>query len=350
MVALLSLATAVPPHRIAQADAKRAAAALFADGLPDSQRLVALYDHAGIEWRHACLPLEAHLERRGFGERNRLAIAHGVSLIEEATLKALARARLEPKDVDAVVAVCSTAIATPPLDALLAERLSLREDVERTPLFGLGCGGGVLGLARAAALARARPGATVLLVVVELCTLTLRLHDRSKANLVACALFADGAAALLLRAGPGPGRTDVRIGATGEHRWPGTLDVMGWRVVDDGLGVLFSVQVPEIARTRMGPATDIFLSRHNLCRTDIDRWITHPGGAKVVTGLAESLALPLAALDDASATLRDYGNMSAASVFFVLERALAAPGWSRGLVLGLGPGFSAGFGLVERTR
>jgi alkylresorcinol/alkylpyrone synthase len=343
MVALLSLATAVPRHRFAQADAKRAAQGLFADGLAETGRLIGLFDNAGIAWRHSCVPLASHLAPSGFAERNRLGIEHGTTLLEEAAGGALAAAGIPPARVDAVVAVCSTVIATPPLDALVAERLGLRADVERTPLFGLGCGGGVLGLARAAALARARPGSVVLLLVVELCTLTLRHADRSKANLVACALFADGAAAAVIGA-DGP----VGIGPTGEHRWPGTEDVMGWRVEDDGLGVLFSVRVPEIARDRVGPAADTFLARHGLARGDVGRWICHPGGAKVVSGLETALALAPGDLADARAVLHDYGNMSAASVFFVLERALAEPGWRRGLMLGLGPGFSAGFALLER--
>ncbi len=344
MTRLLSLATAVPPYGFAQSDAKLAAKSVFADDFPDTDRRLSLFDNAGIDRRYLCLPLEAQLIRRRPAEQNRLYLEHATSLLCEAAESALAQAGRRLEEVDQVVCVSSTGVATPSLDALVAERLGLRDDIERTPIFGLGCAGGVLGLARAAALARAAPGRLVLLLVVELCSIVLRLGDRSMANLVACALFGDGAAAALLSTeGEGPA-----IGASGEHRWPGTLDVMGWRVEDDGLGVLFSVNVPEIARTRMREPVERFLGRHGLGLADVDRWICHPGGAKVVVGLEEALGLPARALDDSRAVLAAYGNMSSPTVLFVLERALRAGDWGRGLVLAMGPGFTAGFVLVER--
>jgi alkylresorcinol/alkylpyrone synthase len=344
MVRLLSLATAVPPYGFAQNDAKLAARSVFAADFVDTDRRLALFDNAGIDRRHLCLPLEEHLRRRGPAEQNRLYLEHATSLLVEVTERCIARAGRRLDEIDQVVCVSSTGVATPSLDALVAERLGLRDDVERTPIFGLGCGGGVLGLSRGAALATAAPGRLVLVLVVELCSMVFRLGDRSKANLVACALFADGAAAALLSTeGEGP-----TLGPGGEHRWPGSLDVMGWRVEDDGLGVLFSVSVPEIARTRMREPVDRFLARHGLALADVDRWICHPGGAKVLLGLQEALDLPAAALDDSRAVLAAYGNMSSATVMFVLERALRADDWHRGLMLALGPGFTAGFVLVER--
>lgn len=340
---LLALATAVPPHTFSQEQAREAAQLIFGNGLPETQRLLPVFGNAGIERRHACLPLAALLRPRGFAERNALSIDAAVELAARAAEGALAQAGLAPGGIDAVVAVSSTGIATPSLDALLAERLGLSPSVERTPLVGLGCAGGVLGLARGAALARSDPGSKVLVVVVEICSLTLRLSDQSKANLVACALFGDGAAAAVLSTeGEGPA-----LAAWGEHRWPGTLDVMGWRVEEDGLGVLFAVEVPEIARCRLRAPVDAFLARHGLSRHQVERWICHPGGARVLDGLEEALEIGGADLADSRAVLRDYGNMSSATVLFVLERALAAGGWRRGLVTSLGPGFSAGFLLVE---
>lgn len=341
---LLGLATALPPHRFSQAEAKAAAAALFSGSFPDLERLLPLYDNSGIEQRWSARPLAWHALPQGFAARNAAFVETADDLLAEASGRALATAGVEVDQVDEVVTICTTGIATPSLDARLAERIGLRADVVRTPVFGLGCGGGVMGMGRAAALARARPGCIVLLLVVELCTLTFRPGDRSKANLVAGALFADGAAAAVIGTeGPGP-----QIVATGEHRWPKSLDVMGWTVEDDGLGVLFSVRVPEVVRLHMGDATRRFLGPHGLDLPDIERWICHPGGAKVVRGLEEALALPADALDDARRVLRDCGNMSAASVMFVLERALAAPHWRRGLMTAMGPGFSASFALIER--
>jgi alkylresorcinol/alkylpyrone synthase len=235
-------------------------------------------------------------------------------------------------------------VCTPSLDALLIERMSLRRDVARLPVFGLGCAGGALGLARAAEMARARPGQVVLLVVVELCGLTFRADDASKSNLVATALFGDGAAAAVLSTrGTGP-----RLAAWGEHTWPDTLDVMGWRIEDDGFGVLFSRDIPTLVRERFSAAAVGWLGRVGLRLDDIDGFILHPGGAKVVAALEEALALPEGRLAHERAILRDYGNMSAATLLFVLERALAAPLPPRSMMGALGPGFSAGFLLVER--
>lgn len=341
---LLALATALPPHRFTQEEARRAAAETLADNRPELERLLPLFGNAGVAQRWSARPLAWHAAAPTFAVRNAAFLEAADELLLSAGRRALARAGLDAADVDHVVAVSSTGIATPGLEARLAERLRLRADAVRTPIFGLGCGGGVMGLGRAAALARAEPGCRVLLLVVELCTLALRLGDRSPANLVACALFGDGAgAAVISTDGVGPA-----LVATGEHRWPDTLDVMGWRIEDDGLGVLFSVRVPEIVRERMGAATAAFLARHALGIGEIERWISHPGGAKVIQALEQALDLPAYALDDARAVLRDCGNMSAASVLFVLDRALAAPGWRRGLMTAMGPGFSAAFALLQR--
>jgi alkylresorcinol/alkylpyrone synthase len=343
-VRLAALATRVPEHRFSQTEARTRAAALFADAMPDVDRLLPLFDNAGIEWRYSAQPIAWHTEGHGFAIRNTSFIAAAEGLLADAARTAIARAGIEPDGVDAVVCVCSTGIATPSLDARIAERLGLRHDVERTPLFGLGCAGGALGLSRAAALARANPGSRVLFLVVELCTLALRLSDRTKANLVACALFGDGAAAAILSTDlPGP-----RLGISGEHRWNGTLEVMGWQVEDDGLGVLFSVKVPEIARQHTRAATLAFLERHGLDYTAVDRFICHPGGAKVVDALERAYELEPGTLADARAVLRDYGNMSAATVLFVLVRALREPGWRRGLLTAMGPGFCAAYQMIER--
>ena len=343
-VRLGSIATAVPPFVLPQATAKAEAAKLFTGAMPELQRILPLFDNAGIDSRRSAVPLGWHLAGHGFGARNAAFIAAAEDLLVEAAQAALGRAGLDVAAVDQVVTVCSSGIATPSLDARVAERLGMREDLVRTPVFGLGCAGGVLGLSRAAALARSAPGSVVLLLVVELCSLTLRLHDRSKANLVACALFGDGAAAALV----GTGLDGPILGAAGETRWPHTLEVMGWRVEDDGLGVLFSVKVPEIARTGMRTATGRFLDRNGLSLGDIDHFVCHPGGAKVVDALEEAFGLDAGALADSRAVLREFGNMSAATVLFVLERALAEGGWRRGLMTTLGPGFTAGFQLIER--
>jgi alkylresorcinol/alkylpyrone synthase len=269
-----------------------------------------------------------------------------VALLKEAAEHCLDRAGVSFDEIDAVVTVSTTGIATPSLDAQLMEVLPFRRDLQRLPVFGRGCAGGVTGLARAAALARAAPGSKVLLLVVELCGLTFRAQDLSKSNIIATALFGDGAAAALLStSGAGP-----RVKGWGEHTWPQSLDVMGWTVKDDGLGVLFSRDIPTLVRDELRQAADRFLARHGLNRLDLAGYICHPGGAKVLDALEDAFELPHGALAHARATLRDYGNMSAVTVLFVLERLLGAiPRTGRYLMSALGPGFTASFALLETS-
>jgi alkylresorcinol/alkylpyrone synthase len=341
---LLSLATAVPPFALGQAEVAERARRLFAESAAtDLDRLMPVFAHAGIERRYSCVPIDWYEAPHGWSDRNALYLEHAVQLIEEAARKALALARLAPRDIDAVVAVSSTGIATPSLDAVLIGRLGLAPEVKRLPLFGLGCAGGVIGLARAADLARAQPGSRVLLVVVELCALSFRKADTSKSNVVATALFGDGAAAAVVAgAGMGPA-----LDAAAEYTWPNSLDIMGWDVGADGLKAIFSRDIPSLVRRDLRDIAASFLARQGLTLDDIDHFICHPGGAKVLSALEEAFRLPAGALTDGREVLRDHGNMSSATVLFVLERTLRAGRRGRLLMTALGPGFTAGFQLLE---
>ncbi len=340
---LLSLATAVPAFALGQAEVTERARRLFAGRAAELDRLMPVFAHAGIERRYSCVPLDWYEKPHGWAERNALYLEHAERLLDSAARSALAQARLAPAEIDAVIAVSTTGIATPSLDARLIGRLGLRAEVKRLPLFGLGCAGGVLGLARAGDLVRAAPDARVLLLVVELCALSFRKNDVSKSNIVATALFGDGAAAAVVSAsGSGPA-----LGAAGEHCWPRSLDVMGWEVAEDGLKAVFSRDIPALVRRDVRDVAGAFLARHGLELRDIDRFICHPGGAKVLSAFEEAFRLPDGALADARGVLRDYGNMSAATVLFVLERALRAGRGGRLLVAALGPGFTAGFQLLD---
>ena len=341
---LISLATAVPGHVLRQSDIREAGRAVFAKSKNRFERLIPVYANAGIETRYSCVPLEWYLEPHGWRDRSHLFVEHATDLLERATRACLARAGLTVEDVDAIVAVSTSGIATPSLDALLMERLDMRRDLRRLPIFGLGCVGGVLGLARAAEMAHVVPGERVLLVVVELCGLTFRRNDYSKSNVIATALFGDGAAAALVACAD----HGLAIGASGEHTWRHSLDIMGWRVRDDGFGVLFSRDIPALVRSGYREALDHFLARHGLTVADIGAFLCHPGGAKVLTALEEALELAPFGLSHSRAVLREYGNMSAATVMFVLEQALKQGGLPRrSLLTSLGPGFTAGFLLIE---
>src|SRR5687768_10444636 len=275
---LLALATSVPPYELRQPEVMERSRLLFQASPSQIERLLPVYDNAGIERRFSCVPIEWYLTPHGWEERTRLFIANSLALLKEAAQRCVERAGAAFDEIDAVVTVSTTGIATPSLDAQLMEVLPFRRDLQRLPVFGLGCAGGVTGLARAAALARAMPGSKVLLLVVELCGLTFRAQDLSKSNIIATALFGDGAAALLLSAqGSGP-----RIESWGEHTWPQSLDVMGWEVKEDGLGVLFSRDIPALVRQELRGAADRFLSKQGLGRLDLAGYVCHPGGAKVL--------------------------------------------------------------------
>ncbi|WP_282608310.1 type III polyketide synthase [Pelagibius sp. Alg239-R121] len=351
---LLSLATAVPPFVLNQTEVAAQARELFAHRARDIDRLMPVFAHAGIETRHSCVPLEWYRNAADWKQRNSIYVDSAVDLLAEAASNCLEQAGTVVDEVDAIITVSTTGIATPSLDALLMDRLAFRRDAMRLPVFGLGCAGGVLGLSRAGSFASAMPGKKVLLLVVELCALTFRPDDLSKSNVIAAALFGDGAAAALVGTSPSPASTHIQpaLTAAGEYTWPDSLDVMGWHIENDGFGVLFSKDIPGIIGERFGPALDGFLRRNGLKRSELDDFVCHPGGTKVLAALEAVLGLPDGAMSDARDVLRNYGNMSAATVMFVLERALKRQTEQAGtagkmLMSSLGPGFSAAFQVLE---
>src|SRR3954454_7016065 len=340
---LLALATAVPPILLDQEDVVERVKRLFGrSAILD--RLLPVFANSGIRHRYSSVPLDWYDEPHGWAERNRRYIAGALDLLEGVAGQALDRAHLSTSELGGVVTVSTTGIATPSLDALLIERMQLPRNVARLPVFGLGCAGGIIGLARAADMAAAMPGKAVLLLVVELCTLSFRRNDLAKSNIVATALFGDGAAAVLLRCGAeGPA-----IVATGEHTWPNSLDIMGWEVAEDGLKAVFSRDIPRLIAAKLGPVLGDFLAGHGLALGDINRFVCHPGGPKVIDAYESLFGDGFPGAAEARRSLCDFGNMSAASVLFVLERLLASrrdagEEWGHALLTALGPGFSAGF-------
>jgi alkylresorcinol/alkylpyrone synthase len=341
---ILSVATVVPRFRLAQSDMAAAAPQLFDGPGSEIERLMPVFDNAGIAERYAAVPMEWLFQEHGWRERNQLYLENAVELLSNAAGDALDEADRKPSDIAAVVVVSTTGIATPSLDALLLNRLGLSPTTLRLPIFGLGCAGGVIGLSHAAALARTLPEGDVLFLAVELCTITFRRSDMSNSNIIGSALFGDGAAAMVIGR---PGSTGLRLGASGMHTWPNSLRVMGWDVEDDGLGVLFSRDIPFLVRAKMRQASDAFLERCGLARRDIAGFICHPGGAKVLDALEETFDLPPGAMVEAREILREYGNMSAVTVLFVLQRMMQNGLAGRHLMSALGPGFSAGFQIIE---
>ncbi len=352
---LTALACAVPPHVVRQQDAKTLVSHLFAETLGADARLIEVFDNAGIERRNVCVPLAWFASYHGFSEKNDLYVKHALELAVRVARCTLERGGIRPRDVDHLVFVSSTGLATPSLDAHLANVLGLRPDLHRTPIWGLGCAGGAVGLARARDFARADPSARVLMIALELCSLTFQRNDLSKRNLVASSLFGDGAAAALVigAEADAPGRNGHRpleLVASRSTLWKDTLDVMGWTVDGAGLHVVFSRDIPTIVHEKVRPSLSGFLDEQGLSIERLDHVVTHPGGVKVLRAFAESLGLPPAALRHASEVLRDYGNMSSPTCLFVLERFLEGEEIGAGetaVVAALGPGFSSEYVLLR---
>jgi alkylresorcinol/alkylpyrone synthase len=340
---IVSLATAVPPHVIEQTEAKVIAREAFGrKALFD--RLSGVFDNAGIARRHIAAPHHWYATGHGWRDRNAVYLQAAEDLFEQAANAAIDRAGLEPREIDGVVTVSTTGIATPSLEARVAKRVGFRDDVRRVPVFGLGCAGGVNGLALASRLAAAEPGTRWLFVTVETCSISIRLDSDDPAAVVATALFGDGAAAAVVTAGE---HSLARIRGSAEKLWPDTLRIMGWDVEDPGLAVVFDRAIPPFIETELAGAVDGMCAQLGIDRSDIDRFCCHPGGVKVLDAIEQSLELGQGALNLEREVLRDYGNMSAPTVLFVLERLIEQGLPNRTMMTAFGPGFTCAGLLLE---
>lgn len=345
-VKILSIATAVPPNRMDQRDIAAAAHRGFASRFGDFERLARVFESAGIRQRYLARPIEWYFEPLGWPERTAAYLDVAGTLFVDAATDVLDAAGLRAAEVDTVVTVSSTGIATPSLEAVAATRMGFRADIERAPVFGLGCAGGVSGLSIATRLAQARPGSVVLLVAVELCSLAFRLDELSKSNIVATALFGDGAAACVLRSGI---EGEVSVEMSGQHTWPDTLGIMGWSVDPPGFGVIFDRSIPPFAEANMESAIEGILGRSGLATSDVDQFAFHPGGIKVIEALERAFHLGQGTLEHERAVLAEYGNMSAPTAMFVLKRVIAAGMPARTLLTAMGPGFTASCASLRRA-
>lgn len=295
-----------------------------------------------VQARHLALPIEEYPTLADFGAANDAFIRVGTDLAAQAITAALDQAGLEARDIDAIFFTTVTGLATPTIDARLVNRLGLRRDVKRSPFFGLGCVGGAAGVARMADYLRAYPDQVAVLVAVELCSLTFQHGDQSIPNLISTGLFADGAAAVVALGADRPG-AGPRIVASRSAFYPDSERIMGWDVGATGFRIVLSAGVPDMVQTHLRPDMDAFLAAHGLAIPDIDRWICHPGGPKVIEAMQAALELPDAALAHTWASLKGVGNLSSASVLFVLGDHLAEgprPG-EAGVLMAMGPGFCA---------
>jgi len=315
----------------------RGRAALF-------DRLSGVFDNALIDRRSTVAPIDWYREPHGWRERTDLYVSATEAMFEEAAVKAIAYAGLSPMAIDGIVFVSTTGISTPSIDARVAPRLGFRPDVRRVPIFGLGCAGGVTGLATAARLAEAEPGSNWLFVTVETCSISIRLDSDDPAAIVATALFGDGAAASVLSTS-GEGIATIR--GAGEKLWPDTLGIMGWRVEDPGLAVIFDRAIPPFVEGELALAIDTILGQLDTTRADIDRFCCHPGGTKVIDAIETALDLPTGTLDLERDVLHDQGNMSAPTVMFVLDRLIKRGLPPTVMMTAFGPGFTCAGMVIE---
>ncbi len=338
---LLSLATAVPEFELRTEDVLVEAKKIFGGRHEDFERMLPVYANSEIKTRYSACSYDWFRQEQGWPERSEAFLVAASKIFAEVTALALQRAGLEAGQIDTIVLISSTGIATPTIEARVMNELGFRDNVKRVPVFGLGCAGGVAGLSLAARLALAQPGSNVLAVVIELCSLTFRADEMSKSNIIATALFGDGAAAAVLSTSGENAHGEIE--SMGEHTWPGTVDIMGWRMDPQGFGAIFSRSIPELALRDLRPAADQFLALNDLGFKDVGAYSFHPGGAKVIIALEAAFKLEPGRLAAERKILRDFGNMSAATVLFVLEQGLKGNFSGRRFVSALGPGFTAGF-------
>lgn len=341
MPRIVSAASAVPQYVFTQNEAANFARELFASRIDDFDRLLPVFVNAGIERRYLSRPLEWIAQPHTLAEKNAVYIESATALSAEAANKAMERAGVAPQDVDAVIYINTTGIATPSIDARLANVINFRRDIRRIPVWGLGCAGGVAGIAIAHQFLLGQPNATVLLIATELCGLTFIPEDMTKSNIVACALFGEGSAAVILR-GDKTDSHGLSIIDTQSVFYPDSLDVMGWNMVAQGLQVVFAQRIPDIVEQNSARDIGAFLDRNSQRLSEIKTLLFHPGGTKVLSAYKSALGLASERLALSESILREYGNMSSATVLFVLERFLESkPKSGYALMSALGPGFSS---------
>ena len=337
-----SVAVELPPNRHSQ-DEVVGALADFAG--PEFRRFAAT---SGVATRHLALPLSRYRELSGFTEANDAFLDIALELGERSLKSALAQAEIEPSEVDVVFSTTVTGLTVPSLEARLATRLGFRPDVKRVPLFGLGCVAGAAGMARVHDYLIAFPGQVAALLAVELCSLTIQREDNSLANLVASSLFGDGAAAVVATGADRPA-TGPKLIATRSRTYPDTEDVLGWKIGTAGFQIVLSVEIATVVEKYLGDDIRNFLADFRLTTADISRWLLHAAGPKVIDAVENVLDVPTDAFDATRKSLHNNGNLSSVSVLDILSDTMAdpPPPGSLGLMIAMGPGFSAEFVLLN---
>ncbi|OEF96679.1 chalcone synthase [Desulfuribacillus alkaliarsenatis] len=380
MAMILSLGTCNPQYQVNQETTSAFIEKLFSKHHQDINRLLQVVQNGEILKRHISAPADWFEHKHSFQEKNELYIKTAVELgveaidrcLEHEQLKTLLGRKVSCDEIDAIFFVSSSGIATPTIDARIMNLRSFSPHTKRVPIWGLGCAGGVAGISRAFDYCKAYPEANVLVLCIELCSLTFQREDYSKSNLIGTSLFADGVACALvsgdqsnllnwrkglIASSEASARKAIpRVFDTMSTFMPNSEDVMGWDLKDDGLYVVFSKDIPSIIRRWLKPNLEEFLTRNNIAAKDIKHFVAHPGGKKVLQAYRDALQLDFEMTEKSRLVLQQYGNMSSPTVLFVLSEFMESTYNANqcregdiGIMLALGPGFSSELALIKWT-
>ena len=336
------------PHKTKQSEAKKHALEMFSTNFPEANRLIFAFDNTEIIDRNLSQPLQYYTKPNTFEERNNEYINSSLNYSVQAIEECIEKAAINKQDITDLLFVSTTGLATPSIDALIINKMRLNPHVNRIPVWGLGCGGGVSGMAKANVIAKANPDAVVLLVAVELCSLTLIKSDYSKSNFIGSSLFSDGISACIVKGDNHINNKGITYIASSSKLYYDSLEVMGWDFQDTGFKVLFSKDIPTFINENIKQDIDEFLEKQQLKLRDIKNFIFHPGGKKVLDAYQNALSVEGDFLQKTKKVMNDYGNMSSATVLYVLEKFMDE-GFEDGygLMLAMGPGFSSEMVLLK---
>lgn len=352
MAYIVDIQTQLPQYRYSQSDLTQALLA-YLDNSEVSPKLVSrLHESVQVKNRHLSMPIEAYLSLHNFTERNHAYGEIALSLGELCIRNLLDKCQLDAQGISQLMFTTVTGLSVPSIDARLMNRIPFSSHLKRVPIFGLGCVAGAAGISRSADYLKGHPHDSVILLAIELCSLTIQQDDISMANFVGSGLFGDGAAAILMVGDKHPlaKSAKTQIVATQSDFYPNTEHVMGWQIGTNGFKLILSAEVPHVAEHILPTSVFNFLSKNELKIHDIDHWISHPGGPKVITAIEKGLGLNSDSLALSRESLADIGNLSSASVLAIFEKTLIERKPQKneqGLLLAMGPGFCSEMVLLS---